>query len=296
MASPNQPTTKTQELMVLLKKAERSIIEILPAYLTPEKMLRLGILATRKTPALLDCTLDSIVDAVISASQLGLEIGREAHFIPFKGKCVMIPDFRGVVNNAVRAGVVRYADARAVHKGDLFKVILGSDEPRIVHEPNLDGERNDGTLTHVYGVARLPDGSPKFDWMSREEVEKVRNTSRSKDEPLGPWMQWYGEQAKKTVIKRLFKLVPTTVDTPESRRMIATIEHDNRQESGEVSVITDFDNADGITAQTAERTRERTQDLKGKLAASTGVPLPVRTEEQERETERQLVERENKAK
>lgn len=46
--------------------------------------------------------------------------------------------------------------------------------------------------------------------MSREQVEQVRAASRSKDK--GPWVEWWGEMAKKTVLRRLMKRLPTSAD------------------------------------------------------------------------------------
>ncbi len=262
------------ELKQLLANGSKAMSTLVPEYLTAERMCRLAVItAGNKTPALLDCDLLSVVNAVMEACNMGLEIGREAHLVPFKGKCILIPDYRGIVNNAVRAGVVKYADSRVVHAGDLFKVVLGSAEPQIIHEPDVTAARNDATITHVYAVARLPDGSPKFDWMSREEVDKVRASSRAAND--GPWVTWYGEQAKKTVVKRTFKLVPITRDTPEVRRMIATIEHDNRTEGADVQVITDGDTSESLARQAQERTADRQRELAGKLAATSSVTPPA---------------------
>lgn len=56
------------------------------------------------------------------------------------------------------------------------------------------------------GIARLPNGMVMREVMDREQVELVRAASRSKDG--GPWSQWWGEMARKTVIRRLAKRLP----------------------------------------------------------------------------------------
>ena len=46
--------------------------------------------------------------------------------------------------------------------------------------------------------------------MTINEVEKVRGTSRSGQ--YGPWKEWYDEMAKKTVIRRMSKKLPSSAD------------------------------------------------------------------------------------
>jgi recombination protein RecT len=47
----------------------------------------------------------------------------------------------------------------------------------------------------------------KFLVMNKTEVEKVKATSRARK---GPWIEWEGEMWKKTVVKRMYKLLPQT--------------------------------------------------------------------------------------
>ena len=46
--------------------------------------------------------------------------------------------------------------------------------------------------------------------MTVQEIEKVRSVSKTGKS--GPWVQWWDEMAKKTVIHRLAKRVPTSSD------------------------------------------------------------------------------------
>ena len=43
-----------------------------------------------------------------------------------------------------------------------------------------------------------------------DEVEKVRKTSRAG--AFGPWKDWWDEMAKKTVIRRISKRLPSRAD------------------------------------------------------------------------------------
>jgi hypothetical protein len=49
----------------------------------------------------------------------------------------------------------------------------------------------------------MPDGNKHIEWMDREELDKTRNSSKAANS--GPWVDWFEEQCKKTVIKRAMK-------------------------------------------------------------------------------------------
>lgn len=46
--------------------------------------------------------------------------------------------------------------------------------------------------------------------MSLDDVEKVRRSSRAGS--FGPWKDWWDEMAKKTVIRRISKRLPSSAD------------------------------------------------------------------------------------
>ena len=61
-----------------------------------------------------------------------------------------------------------------------------------------------------YAVARLKDGGYQFEVMSRAEIEQVRK--KSKAGSSGPWVEHWDEMAKKTVLRRLCKLLPSSIE------------------------------------------------------------------------------------
>lgn len=262
----NVPATASKKAMTfedLLETAKGRIAAILPKHLTAERMVALAALAATKTPKLKECTPLSLFNAIMNASRLGLEIGAQAHLVPFRNnkagitECVMIPDYRGLINLAIRSGHVRHIDARVVYEGDEFDYQLGT-EPRILHKPKLGGAKLQQQIIAFYAVAHLDDNAVGFEIMSKDEVDAIRGRSRAKDD--GPWVTDFEAMGKKTVVKRLAKFLP---QTPE---MIAAVELDNRAESGEVSTVSDLiDSSDSINQAVADSTKQRAEDLKKQL-------------------------------
>ena len=70
--------------------------------------------------------------------------------------------------------------------------------------------------------------------MSRAEIEAVR--SQSKAGTKGPWVTHWPEMAKKTVIRRLFKLLPVSI---EAQRAVEVDEKSDRGEAVSASDVID---------------------------------------------------------
>lgn len=212
----------------LLEQMKGEIARCLPRHLTPERMTRIALTELRKTPKLQECDPMSFIAAIMQASQLGLEPGimGSCYLIPFynsksgKYECTFMPGYRGFLDLARRSGQIVSLVARAVYENDEFSYEFGLKED-IKHKPCMD---NKGQLIAVYAVALLKDGGHQFDVMSKSEVELIRATSKSKDN--GPWITNYEEMAKKTVLRRLFKWLPCSVE------MQKAVSLDEQQEIG----------------------------------------------------------------
>lgn len=204
--------TKAGSLAALLAspKMKQQFAAALPKHMTPERMARIVTTEIRKTPALVSCDQGSFLGAVIQCAQLGLEPGNSlghAYILPYGKQAQLIIGYRGMIDLARRSGQIVSLSARAVHEHDEFNYQLGLHED-LSHKPCED--ENAGPVTHVYSVARLRDGGIQFEVMSRAQVEAVR--AQSKAGKSGPWVSHWEEMAKKTVIRRLFKYLPVSVE------------------------------------------------------------------------------------
>lgn len=199
----------------------------LPRHMTAERMARIATTEMRKVPKLGQCDPMSFLGAVIQCAQLGLEPGNalgHAYILPFdkrekvggqwktvRTEAQVIIGYRGMIDLARRSGQIVSIDARAVYDGDKFDCVLGLDA-KIDHVPDWqNANRADASkLRFVYAVAKLKDGGVQFDVMSRSEVEGIRARSKSADN--GPWVTDFAAMAVKTVVRRLFKFLPVSIE------------------------------------------------------------------------------------
>lgn len=181
----------------------------LPAHISVDKFTRVAMTAVNNNPDLQNADRRSLFGAIVKLAQDGLlPDGREAAVVMFGGKAQAMPMIAGVLKKIRQSGDVAKVSAHVVHENDHFVWKLGFDET-VEHEPPaLDQPR--GKAIGAYAVAVLKDGSQLLEVMSLEEIEKVRNVSRAKNS--GPWVQWWGEMARKTVMRRLSKRLPMSTD------------------------------------------------------------------------------------
>ncbi len=112
---------ETLSLAQLLAKQKATIEKVLPQHLTAERMMRVAWVLIRRTPKLMECEASTVVESVVQASTLGLELGREAHLVPYGKVCVMIPDYKGIVALARRSGNIKKIEAVNVTRRNLAK-------------------------------------------------------------------------------------------------------------------------------------------------------------------------------
>jgi len=212
-------------------KVQAQIKAALPRHMTAERMARIATTEMRKVPKLAQCDQMSFLGAVIQCAQLGLEPGNalgHAYILPFEKRAKVggqwrterveaqvIIGYRGMIDLARRSGQIVSIDARAVYEGDKFDCRLGLDA-KLEHEPDWQNPNRavPDKLRFVYAVAKLKDGGIQFDVMSRAEVEGVR--ARSKAADSGPWVTDYGAMALKTVVRRLFKFLPVSIEIQQA--------------------------------------------------------------------------------
>ena len=210
-------------VQTLLEASRGAIASRLPKHITPDRIIKVALTAVNRTPALLTCTRESLMLAVVQAAELGLEPGGalgEGYLVPYGNQAQFIPGYRGLISLARRSGQIVSVEAHPVYEGDCFTCSFGLN-PTLEHTPNWDATET-GRLKLLYAVARLKDGGVQYEVLTRAQIEAVR--SRSKASKSGPWVTGYDEMARKTAIRRLFKYLPVSVEMARALELQAGAE------------------------------------------------------------------------
>lgn len=264
--------TNFTAVQMLSKKAKR-LNELLPGTsgVTGEQLIRIAQFEVNRNADLQQCSVETVINAVYDAARLGLMLGREAHLVPYKRQCQMIPDYRGFVTLAYRSKLVQVIDAKAVFVGDKFHVEEGS-TMAIHHEPDYSLDRTDPeNILFFYAIAWLRNSPvPVFHVMTRPEVDRIRASSAMKNGV--PWTKWYDRMGLKSALKYLVdKRLPVT----EIPGMADLVELDNRVEVGSVTVPVQGETDDEVSQHMLASTKQRMAELKEKQDRKKGNGKPT---------------------
>jgi len=211
----NTVTIRTIESVV--NSCEKAIANSLPYQrgLSTKNYLRWIITEFKTSPALYGCTMQSFCSCIVQAAQLGLAFGKllgQVYFIPFRNskknviECQLIIGYKGLLELARRSGEIKGIHVGVVHAGDEFYYEFGLN-PKLQHVPK------DGTeITHVYAIAYLKNCFCQFDVMTKKEVDTIKQKviGNVKNTTFSPWVTYYEEMAKKTVLRKLLKILPAS--------------------------------------------------------------------------------------
>lgn len=212
--------TKPKDFPTMLNAWKGEIAAALPKHLNADRMARIALTCFRQTPKLGECDPKSVFAAVIQCAQLGIEPGLmgEAHLIPFKDKCQLIPGYQGLIKLAKQTGQVVDIYAVAVREKDKFHVQFGTDR-KLEHTPLTAkggfpaGDKERGDIVGFYAVAVFKDGTRAFEVMGAEQVRAIRDGSSGyqaakRFKKDSPWDTHFEAMGKKTLIRALCKYLP----------------------------------------------------------------------------------------
>jgi len=262
----------------LLELSKNEIARALPKHLNPDRMARIALTAFRKNEALGKCDPMSVLAAIVQSSQLGLEVGMngEAHLVPYKGECQLIPGYLGLMKLARQSGFVSDIYAHEVRAKDRFKLKLGI-ERLLEHElMSLPGgfpvsEDARGQVVGFYAVAVLKDGSRTFEVMSLQEVERIRDGSNGyksakANNRQSAWDTDFVPMGLKTILRRLCKYLP------KSTELATALALDSVAEAGQSQKIDLQQAADGSYVPTIHEEGDGTYASTGNTAEQSPAP------------------------
>jgi recombination protein RecT len=201
-----------------IESIKPSILAVLPKHLEPERVLKVFLTEMRKNPALKQCTPESLCNALMQSAQDGLEFGtNRCYLIPYKNKrqgtveATYMRSYLGIVDLARRSGCLKKLGAGVVYENDHFEIKRGFEEV-LTHIPCMTSEER-GQLLGAYSYAELADGQRVSEYMTKKELDSIKKRSKAVQSGLpSPWSTDEAEMQKKTVIKRMLKLLPMSAE------------------------------------------------------------------------------------
>lgn len=256
----NFPTKTPKSIMEYLDdpRVIKGINAVAGKILTPERFLRLAVNAVKKTPDIAKCDPQSVLGSLMASAALGLEpntVQQQAFLIPYKkssprkdengeimtdsrGKwiwdeiyeCQFQIGYRGFITLAHRSPHIASIQAEAIHDGDMFDHMLGS-ESFLKYRKVL---KDRGELTGAFCYTRLSSGTEVATVLPLDELLKIRSKSETynalarkvreeerKERPdqkeldkarkklaETPWVMWEDDMAAKSAIKKHAKQLP----------------------------------------------------------------------------------------
>lgn len=160
----------------------------------------------QENPKLAGCNPRSVVRTLLKGAFLGLDFfNGECYAIPYGNDVQFQTDYKGELKVCKRFSRNKIRDiyAKVVRQGDVFEEGIVDGRQTVTFKPL---PFNNGDIVGAFAVVLYEDGSMLYDTMSIAEIEATRKAySKAQNSPA--WKNSYGEMCKKTVLRRLCKLI-----------------------------------------------------------------------------------------
>lgn len=258
---------KPKTIFDLIQLSKKQFNNALPQHINTDRFVRIAITTIRLNPKLAKCNPESLIGALMVSAQLGLEPGTlgQCYLIPFENKkagtveCQFQIGYKGLIELLRRSGQLSDIYSYTVYENDDFNIEYGLSRT-LVHKPNFTDR---GEIKGFYAVAILKDGAKAFEYMTKDEITKHEEKYRKGSYKNDVWNKNFEEMAQKTVVKKLLKWLPVSVEFLEmaakDEKSFKVVD-DKSTEVQEIEILEN--NGDIINAETGEFIEESTEDNK----------------------------------
>lgn len=248
--------SKPKTIIDLVQLSKNQFANALPKHINTDRFVRIAITTIRQNPKLAQCNQESLLGALMVSAQLGLEPGvlGQCYLIPYGRECQFQIGYKGMIELLRRSGQLKDIYAYSVYENDEFEMTYGLDRD-LKHKPNL---QNKGNFIGCYCVAVLKDDARAFEYMTKEEIE-AHGKKFSKTYGNGPWKTDFEAMAHKTVVKRMLKWLPLSVEFLEMANKdekTFKVADEKTGETEEIIVLEDGMVVNGETGEIIEEPKE----------------------------------------
>lgn len=225
----------------LIIKMKNDINLALPSGISDESFQKLALSTFNSNPNLQVCEPMSFIAAMMQSMQLNLNPNSslgQAYLIPQRingvDKVQFQIGYKGLLQLAYRSGKLKTLYAHEVRENDEFDIDYGLVQ-KLSHKPLLKGDRGD--VIGYYAVYHLEPNGYSFVFMTYDEIMD-HGKKYCKNLESGFWEKEFDSMAKKTVIKKLLKYAPLSIEIQKAVVF---------DESIKSSIDSDMLNVDDIT-------------------------------------------------
>lgn len=252
---------KQKTIFDVIQAGAKQFATALPKHINSDRFVRIAITTIRQNPKLAQCNQESLLGALMVSAQLGLEPGvlGQCYLIPYGRECQFQIGYKGMIELLRRSGQLKDIYAYSVYENDEFEMTYGLNRD-LKHKPNL---QNKGNFIGCYCVAVLKDDARAFEYMTKEEIE-AHGKKFSKTYGNGPWKTDFEAMAHKTVVKKMLKWLPVSVEFLEMTskdEKTFKIADEKTGETEEIIVLDDGMVVNGETGEVIEEPKDNGKDI-----------------------------------
>ena len=173
----------------------------------------------------------SLVAAILNVAAIGISLNpalKHAYLVPRDGSVVLDISYKGLKTLAEREGSIVCASTELVYSNDTFRWKGAFEKPEFDADVFADTEDR-GDFRGVFCEAILPGGQLLADKMSASEIYKIRSMSKAFQNAKGPWITFFEEMVKKTMLKRAYKGWPAPASSGLAKAIDVLNEHEGNK-------------------------------------------------------------------
>jgi recombination protein RecT len=217
------PEQAKEEVSKLLDVIMPNFAKTLPKQMDSNRFMQIFHNNVLKNPKIAQCSPTSIIMAVLTAAQVGLEPdGKLACLIPYENKFTGKLElqfqemYQGIVDLICRDGFADFINAYEVRDKDVFELDYGNTTHPVTHKPCLLPDK--GEVMGYYAIVKLKARPGEIAavmayYMSRTDIiEHAKQHSKGYNKKTkmfsGVWLENEPPMCKKTVLLQLAKFIP----------------------------------------------------------------------------------------
>lgn len=128
----------------------------------------------------------------------------------YGGKLQYDIGYKGLRKMAIEKSIKPISNiyAQLIREGDELEEVITDGVPSLNYKSKFG---NKGEIIGVFAVCKYQDGSMIYEVMTKDEIDACKNKSQKSK----AWLEFYGEMAKKSAIRRLAKNISISWDNKE---------------------------------------------------------------------------------